>query len=392
MKMKRTAFSKNYLAVLRSHLKQTRASDLDAARVLGLQAAALGLATLDLAKIHEEALIALLLPLDSARIRNRVIRRGVTFFTEAITPIEETHRGAREANVHMKIMIETLTRRTSQLAASNGKLKQEIIQRKIVEDSLRTSELTSSQLLEKSHEMQQELRLLSRRLLSVQEDERKRISRKLHDVVVQTLTGINLRLADLKMQSATDIKDLQKKIATTQLLVEKSVTIVHCFVRDLRPTVLDDLGLIPALRSYLSGFRERSGIPVDFDACAGVEKLDSAGRTVIYRVVQEALSNVSRHAKAKRACVSIGMRDDVVCLEIHDDGKGFPATEEAFEKRAKRLGLLSMRERVEMVGGTFCVESAPGKGTDIQVEIPHGGVRAKISPLKKSRKQPIKCP
>ena len=159
---------------------------------------ATGLETLDLARIHEQALITLVLPGYSAKTRDTMVRRAGAFFAEAITPIEKTHRTAREANVRLNQMIETLNRRSADLAASNRQLKQEIAQRKTVEESLRKSEQHYSKLLEQSRHMQEQLRHLSRQLLLAQEEERKRISRELHDEIAQTLTGINVRLAALK--------------------------------------------------------------------------------------------------------------------------------------------------------------------------------------------------
>ncbi len=385
-------FSRSYLAALGKHLKRGAASSRQAARRLGLQAIKLGLDTLDVARMHEEALIALVPPKNSARASDAMIRRAGAFFAEAITPLEETHRGAREANVQLRGMIETLKQRTAQLAAANKELKQEIVQRRAMENSLRTSETTSSQLLEKSRYMQEELRHLSRRLLSAQEDERKRISRELHDVIAQTLTAINLRLATLKSQSTANTKDLHEKIAIAQRLVEESVDIVHRFARDLRPSVLDDLGLVPALRSYITNFAKQSGIHVTFAAFAEVEKLDGAARIALYRVAQEALTNVARHAKAKRAKVSIRKLGDAVCMEIHDNGRGFRVEGAALAKNKNRLGLLGMKERMEMVGGTFCVESAPGKQTTIRVEIPDGKPAAGKNPRKKSDNATLKCP
>ncbi|MFZ4680871.1 MAG: sensor histidine kinase [Terrimicrobiaceae bacterium] len=392
MKTKLPALSRSYLSALRKHLKGGRSSSAESARKLGLRAVKLGLDTLDLARIHQEALLALLEPGDSARTSDGMVRRAGAFFAEAITPIEETHRGAREANVQLKGMIATLTRRTVELAASNKELQHEIIRRKAMEESLRTSETTSSQLLEKSRNMQEELRHFSRRLLSAQEEERKKISRELHDVIAQTLTGINLRLATLRTQTTANARDLHKKIATTQKLVAKSVEIVHRFARDLRPTVLDDLGLIPALQAYMNGFMERTGIRVSFTAFAGVEKMDSARRTVLYRVAQESLTNVARHAKASQAKVTIQDHHGTVQMKIQDNGQGFEVEGAGFAKSRNRLGLLGMRERVEMIGGTFCVESAPGQPTSIIVDIPEDTHIAMKTPTKKSGNATLKCP
>ena len=393
MKTKFSAFSRSYDAALRKHLKQTSGTaSVDAARKLGLRALKLGLATPDLARVHEEALLRLVLPATSARTRDGVIRRGVAFLGSASSTIEESRHATRTATARLKSIIGTLTQRTRELATSNEKLKREIAQRKSVEKSLRTSEQTSSQLLQKSRRMQEELRHLSRRLLSVQEEERKRISRELHDVVAQALTGINVRLTMLKTQSTADASDLHKKIATTQRLVLKSVEIVHRFARDLRPTVLDDLGLIPALQSYLKVVREETGLKIDLATFSGIEKLDSGARTVLYRVVQEALSNVAQHAKASRVTVRLTDRRGKVCMEIHDNGRGFQMDKIEAAESGIHLGLLGMRERVEMVGGTFCVESSPGKQTTIRVEIPRRQVGTRKRPLKKSGNAKLECP
>jgi signal transduction histidine kinase len=231
---------------------------------------------------------------------------------------------------------------------------------------------------------------LSRQVISAQEEERREISRELHDVIAQTLTGINVRLATLKKQAAVNTKGLDRNIARTQKLVEKSVNIVHQFARELRPAVLDDLGLIPALHSSLQNFTERTGVRTHLIAFAEVEQLDSARRTVLFRVAQESLTNVSRHAKASRVDVSIKKLHSGARMEIKDDGRSFEVERKLRTTGSKRLGLLGMRERVEMVGGAFCVESAPGHGTTVRVDIPFADVPK--AQLKKSGKSTLKCP
>jgi len=211
---------------------------------------------------------------------------------------------------------------------------------------------------------------LSRQIISAQEDERKRISRELHDVIAQTLTGINVRLATLKKEAAVNTNGLDRNIARTQRLVEKSVNIVHDFARELRPAVLDDLGLIPALHSFAKLFSKRTQIRVHLKAYAGVEALDGNRRTILYRVAQEALTNVSRHAHARRVEVSIEKLADGICMKVIDDGKSFDVERVLNATGRKRLGLLGMKERLEMVGGRFEVESAMGKGTTVTAHIP----------------------
>ena len=370
MKRKLTGLSRRYVAALRSYLKEGPRASLQPAQGLGRRAMTYGLETLDLARIHEQALIALVLPNDSPGSRDAMVRRSGNFFAEAITPIEKTHRAAREANVHFGQLHQTLLQRSEDLAVSNRQLQREILQRKDVEESLRKSERHYNQLLVQSWDMQEQLRHLTRQLLLAQEEERKKISRELHDEIAQTLTGINVQLATLKTEATTDVKGLQKKIARTQRMVEKSVDIVHRFARELRPTVLDDLGLIPALHSFVKSLAKRTGIHIHLTVFAAVEKLAGDKRTVLYRVAQEALTNVARHAQASLVDLSIVKLPDSICMKIRDDGKSFQVDRMLNAKKNKRLGLLGMRERVEMVGGSFRVESAPGKGTTIRAQIP----------------------
>jgi signal transduction histidine kinase len=370
MTRKSTGLSRRYQAALRKHLKQGSQASSEPAQGLGRRAMAIGLETLDMARFHQQALIALVLPSYSPGTRDAMVRRAGEFFAEAITPIEKTHRTAQEANTSLNQMIETLHRRSVDLIASNWQLQQEILRRKSVEESLRKSEQHYSQLLEQSRHLQEQLRLLSRQLLAAQEEERKKISRELHDEIAQTLTGINVRLAALKTEATVNTKGLQKKIAHTQRMVERSVDIVHRFARELRPMVLDDLGLIPALHSFVKRFSKQTCIHIRLTAFAEVEKLDNAKRTVLYRVAQEALTNVARHAQASRVDVSIRKLPGAARMEIKDNGKSFEAQRVMDSKRNTRLGLIGMRERLEMVGGSFGVESAPGKGTTILAQIP----------------------
>ncbi len=370
MKRKLFDLSRRYQAALRTHLTQGREASLESAHGLGSETLAAGLQTLDLAKLHEETLVADVLPRSPARKRAALIKQAGIFFAAAITPIETTRRSAREATAHLKKFIETLSQRTVELAASNLELNLEIAQRKAAEEALLKSKRHYSQLLARSDRFQEQLRLLSRQILSAQEDERKKISRELHDVIAQTLTGINVRLAALKKAAQINTKGLDGNIARTQSLVQQSVDIVHRFARDLRPAVLDDLGLIPALHSYMKGFTTRTGVRTHLTAFAGLKQLDTVRRTVLFRVAQEALTNVSRHAHASRALVNIHKRDRAICMEIKDNGRGFRVEQLARGKKNKRLGLLGMRERLEMVGGTFAIKSIRRKGTTIQAQIP----------------------
>ena len=368
----KTKFSRRYQAGLQAYLKQQSAAHLQRARGMGRQALAAGLRTLDIAKLHEQILVTRVLPGCPAGKRATLIQQAGTFFTEAITPIENIHHGARDAAVELNQIVEILSQRTVELAASNLELEQEIVQRKAAEAALKKSEHHYGELLEQSDHLQNQLRHLSRQILLAQEEERREISRELHDVIAQTLTGINVRLAALAKEAMTNTKGLDRNIARTQRLVEKSVDIVHQFARELRPAVLDDLGLIPALHSFVKNFSKRTHILVHLKAFAEVEQLAIAKRTVLFRVAQEALTNVARHAQASRVEVSIQKLPDGICMKIKDDGKSFQVDRVLHAKGSKRLGLLGMRERLEMVGGHFGVVSLQGKGTTVIAQLPNG--------------------
>jgi two-component system, NarL family, sensor histidine kinase DegS len=363
-------FARRYRSSLRRYLKNSSRAKSASARDLGHEAAGLGLDVLELAAIHEDVLINEALATKEARVRQRLVRRAAKFFAEAILPIEATHRTALENNAQLIRLNRELEKRAREISASHDNLAAEIARRRAVEQDLRKSECQSKLLLKQSTQLQEDLRRLSRRILSTQEEERKRISRELHDLVAQTLTSINLHLAMLKVESAQHAGDLKKNITRTQKLVERSVDKVHRFARELRPAVLDDLGLIPALRSFIESFAKEAGVRVNMTACAKVETLNNDRRTVLYRVAQEALTNVARHAQAGNVTVEIRERQDAIRMRIQDDGRSFDVERLLHSRKSKRMGLLGMRERVEMVGGTFGIESAPGQGTTVTAQVP----------------------
>lgn len=376
---KASLLAHQYETALKRYLAQPPASTSRVAVKLGRQVVALGLETLDVVLIHEKVLIKQSLTAESSAVQNRILKRAGKFFADVITPLEEGHRVAREANVQLSRMNEALSQRTRDITRSNLQMKKEIARRKVVEITLQRSEQQSRKLLGRAQLLQEKLRQLSRRILLVQEEERKRISRELHDVVAHVLTGINVRLAALKIEASVNTKGLGRKISNTQRLVEKSVEIVHRFARELRPAVLDDLGLIPALHSYMKIFIQETGIRVSLTAFKDLELLSNVKRTMLYRIVQEALTNVVRHAHASRVDVVIEKCHDTVLMRIKDDGKSFDIKRIGQIGIDKRLGLLGMRERAEMVGGTFEIESVPGHGTTIIVKVPfNNGVKVPI--------------
>jgi signal transduction histidine kinase len=370
MKKKTLNISTRYSSELRKRLSGAGRDSVRRADALGRSALRGGLETLDLASIHGDALLGLMPAGCTEAVRDRTVKIAGAFFLEVITPIERTHGAVAERYLELKDSNKALHQRTIQLTASNKKLKIEVVHRKSAEQSLLKSERYHRVLLKEARQMQLRLRHLSHQVLSAQEEERKEISRELHDEIVQTLTGINVQLASLKIEAGVNKTSISKHISYTQRLVEKSVNIVHQFARDLRPTLLDDLGLIPALHAYMKAFTSRTGLQVGFSTFAGVEKLNNDKRTVLYRVAQAALVNIAQHARATKVAVSIRDLPQAVLMEIRDNGRSFDVANVLDSRKNKRLGLIGMRERVEMVGGTFSVVSTPGKGTTVSSMLP----------------------
>jgi signal transduction histidine kinase len=196
-----------------------------------------------------------------------------------------------------------------------------------------------------------QLEQLTRLLLRSQEDERRRIARELHDEAGQLLTAVKIELDLEGRREASD-------------MVGHALSQVRDLSNLLRPTVLDDLGLLPALRALTDDFTKRARIEATLESPENVPVLPPEAEVAIYRVVQEALTNVARHAGARRVSVRLGVEPRFVKLRVEDDGKG-PAGE-----ITPHLGLLGMRERVTALGGTLTVQRAPGAGLRLEAVIP----------------------
>jgi signal transduction histidine kinase len=359
-----------YMTALRRYLSQKDERALHDAYELGRKTIADGLGVIDMAKIHEEVLLHLLPKVNSASEGFHLAKNSGHFFAECLSPFEITHRGFRDANRSLRRVNSMLEERNRELAAVNEKFRREIEERKRAERDLRESEEHYRVLFNQARLMQENLRYLSNQILHVQEEERKRISRELHDEVGQALTAVNVSLAILKNSVDAGNAELRSKITDTQNLVEQTMESVHGFSRELRPAMLDDLGLIPALRSFVKSFAERTGINVSFRATEEVEKLSIEQKTVFYRVGQESLTNVAKHAHASHGAVSIRKSRTGFAMEIKDNGKSFRVDEKISSKAKNRLGLLGIQERVRLADGRFQVESTPGKGTKLLVWIP----------------------
>jgi signal transduction histidine kinase len=229
MEKKLIRLSQRYAAALGKHLRQGSQASLQLALGIGRQSVALGLETLELARIHEQALATL----ELSNIKNGFTKLAGIFFAEANIPIEETRRTTRQGNVNLSRMKETLNRRTEELAVSNRQLQRGIVRRKFMEDAAEKSGKHHNKCLEESLQLQKRLRLLTHRVMAAQEDDRKNISRELQDEIAQTLLGINVRLLTLKQEARRNTKGLKNEIASTQRLVLKSARSVRQFAREL---------------------------------------------------------------------------------------------------------------------------------------------------------------
>ncbi|HZJ72075.1 MAG TPA: sensor histidine kinase, partial [Planctomycetota bacterium] len=214
-------------------------------------------------------------------------------------------------------------------------------------------------------ELAERLSVLTRRLFSSEEDERRKLSRELHDDLGQALTsiGLDLQIAERKGMTPEGRVAAERALATVRAALDR----VRAISSLLRPAVLDDLGLEQAVRTALSEFTTRTGVDGQLEVELDGVRIPEASAGHVYRILQEALTNVARHASASTVFVNLRATRERVELSVRDDGAGFST---AAVPTAKRFGLLGMRERSELMGGSFTLESTPGAGTKVHVSIP----------------------
>lgn len=205
-----------------------------------------------------------------------------------------------------------------------------------------------------------------RRVVSAQELERQRLARELHDETGQALTSILLGLK--RVEDATSASEASEAAGELRDLVVSTLQDVRRLAVELRPKALDDFGLVSALERLVETFHEQTGIEVDLEPRLGEDRLPFDVETTLYRITQEALTNVVKHAQAKHVSIVLTRRDGSVSAVIEDDGRGFSSV----SSNEDGLGLLGMRERISLVGGRLDVESSPGSGTTLSIEVPAG--------------------
>ncbi len=230
-------------------------------------------------------------------------------------------------------------------------------------------------------------RLRATQILNAMEEERKRIARELHDETSQVLTSLLISLAILEESITTS--EARARIGDTRKLAHQTLRAIRNLSIDLRPSALDDLGLLPALRWYVKEYQQKFTIEVDLQATAFKERLPAEMETALYRIIQESLTNVARHAHAHKVSIALKEDADAVYATISDDGIGFDA--EQLQRtpgpgQERGWGLVGMHERASLLDGSLVIDSQPGSGTIVRVRIP------RPLPLSPTKELPEKLP
>lgn len=302
-------------------------------------------------KINHLLLVTLLVCVLAALICLRI----TLFVTRPISDLAEVAAKITEGNLKVRAAVGACDEVGSLALVFNG-----------MTDKLIAGNQEKERLLLELEEKEKMRNILIEKLITAQEDERKRISRELHDETSQALASLMVTMRVL----AEDSKDDAQKSA---LLMSRDVTAdilreIRNLAVELRPPVLDDLGLVPALEKYISEFSARFGIQVETELAS----ITLAGQSAValYRIVQEALTNVFKHSGAKKAKVRINEAETQIILSIKDDGRGISSSDLEKAKKEKRLGLYGMSERAEILGGSFHIAALPEQGTCLEVIIP----------------------
>lgn len=261
---------------------------------------------LEIASLHHQALSALVKEATEGERRASLLRAGGDFLAESLSPYEMTHRGFHDAVKALRQLNETL------------------------------------------------------------EEEIKRIAYAVHDEAGQLLVAVHLALADVSRELP---KAQQEHLAQIEQLLDQVEKQLRRYSHELRPTVLDDLGWIPAIRFLAEGITKRTNLPIQIKAMVA-RRLPSPVEVALYRVVQEALTNTTKHARASRVSIEVRRIGGVLCCSIQDDGAGFDVRAAQSGEGRRGLGLIGMQERLNAIGGTLSIDSAPERGTKLLIRVP----------------------
>lgn len=267
---------------------------------------------------------------------------------------KKVQEALREARDELEVRVRD---RTMELSEANALMKKEVAERRWAEEALRESE--------------NNLRLLSNSLLTAQETERKRISHELHDELGQALTVLKLQLRSIEQKLRDDQGTLEEGCAEAQESVDRIIENLRRLSQDLSPAILEDLGLSAALNSLIENFSKHSGMEVSLDAQDLDELFPEKAKILIYRIFQEAFSNIAKHANASNISVKIGKQNSKAVFLIEDDGQGFDLSEARLRFLSERgMGLATMDERARMMGGSLVISSEKSRGTKVALTVP----------------------
>jgi signal transduction histidine kinase len=304
-KKSETSFEDIYRSALSEYAARSGEAGLGRAYELGREAMTEGKSLVELVAIHHQALQAIAREAGKGKGDEGLLRASADFLTESLSPYEMAHRGFQDAVKALRQFNETL------------------------------------------------------------EEEIKRIAYGVHDEAGQVLVAVHLALASL----AAELPDKQQQIRDLEGLLNQVEEQLRRYSHELRPTVLDDLGWIPAIRFLAESVSKRTHLFIEVKA-AFAGRLPGAMETALYRIVQEALTNASKHAKASRVWIQVRREGRTLCCSIRDDGEGFDVHVAHAEGKRRGLGLIGIRERLIAVGGTLSIHSAPGHGTKLLIRLP----------------------
>jgi signal transduction histidine kinase len=302
----RAGFADEYRSSLREYAAGGGEPALGRAYELGRRALTEEKSLVEMASLHHQAVLALVCDAENGKRREELLRLSAEFLAECLSPYEMAHRGFQDAVKALRQLNETL------------------------------------------------------------EEEIKRIAYAVHDEAGQLLVAVHLALAEVALELPAPQQAQFERIKEMLNQVEKHL---RRYSHELRPTILDDLGWIPAIRFLAEGISKRANLPIHIDA-AVPGRPHATIETTLYRIVQEALTNAVKHARASNVWIRAWRENLVLCCSIRDDGGGFDSSQTLAARGRKGLGIIAMQERVTAIGGTLHIESRPGHGTELSIRLP----------------------
>jgi len=302
----------------------------------------------------------------NAQITNRLRQIEANFDTVPRSDIQEVYTAAQEAQTRlfmMKGQLEKLQSDQVHLQKHADLLRRFL---EIADQEMPVIEATETSGAPKSAGQQMIVRIIE-----AQENERQHLARQMHDGPAQSLTNLILQAEICERLFDTDKERARAELAALKTAVNNTFQKTRDFIFELRPMMLDDLGLVPTLKRYVEGFAENSGIPTNLSVSGKERRMPPYTEVTVFRVVQELLNNARQHAQPTRIQVNLDIEPKVVRSVVEDDGIGFDVTEAmASTRQQKTLGIATLQERVEMLGGQLAFESGVGRGTKVTLEIP----------------------